>query len=63
MTFAEFFNKKKIHVDSLAIDNPELAKELLVHFDLMGEKSFDHTKKYLFNKWRRMYPLPKQVEE
>lgn len=63
MTFEEFFNKKKIHIASLIVDNPELTKELVAHFDLMGEKSFDHAKKYLFNKWRRRYPLPKPVEE
>ena len=32
------------------------------NFEQMGEKSFDHTKKYWFNKLRREYPLPVEVK-
>ena len=28
----------------------------------MGEKSFDHSKKFWFNKLRRAYPLPEEVK-
>lgn len=57
MTFEEFFLKKKIDLKPLAKEEPELFAEFWLHFAEMGEKSFDHTKKYLFNKLRHRYPL------
>ncbi len=57
MTFEEFFTKKKIDLDRLRQAEPSLFSEFQDHFDLMGEKSFDHTKKFWFNKLRRRYHL------
>ena len=58
MTFEEFFTKKKINLVTLQQDEPALFFEFKVHFEKMGEKSFDHTKKYWFNKLRLRYPAP-----
>ncbi|MFS8617862.1 MAG: hypothetical protein FWJ85_13650 [Solitalea sp.] len=60
MTFEEFFQKKKIDLKALASERPALFEEFKAHYEAMGEKSFDHTKKYWFNKLRRSYPLPVQ---
>lgn len=57
MTFEEFFTKKKIDIHQLAKAEPELYSEFKSHFTAMGEKSFDHTKKFWFNKLRRLYHL------
>ncbi|WP_207424065.1 hypothetical protein [Desertivirga brevis] len=57
MTFEEFFVKKKIDLNALAKAEPELFTEFKSHYNLMGEKSFDHTKKFWFNKLRRLYHL------
>jgi len=57
MIFEEFFKKKRIDLDALQKGMPELFSEFKTHYDQMGEKSFDHTKKYWFNKIRREYPL------
>lgn len=57
MTFEEFFRKKKIDLDKLQKERPELFEEFRTHFHAMGEKSFDHTKKYWFNKLRKSYLL------
>ncbi|HEY9560211.1 MAG TPA: hypothetical protein VIR29_05420 [Anseongella sp.] len=57
MTFEEFFQKKKIDLTTLGAERPALLDEFKKHFEAMGEKSFDHTKKYWFNKLRRAYPL------
>ena len=57
MIFEEFFKKKRIDLDALQKGRPELFSEFKLHYDQMGEKSFDHTKKYWFNKIRREYPL------
>jgi hypothetical protein len=56
MTFEEFFKKKKISLDALQQAEPGLFSEFKTHFEQMGEKSFDHTKKYWFNKLRLQYP-------
>src|SRR6201995_2400096 len=61
MTFEEFFQKKKISLAALEQGEPYLFSEFKNHFVQMGEKSFDHTKKYWFNKLRLQYPLA--VEE
>lgn len=37
---------------------PALFAEFEFHYAQMGEKSFDHTKKYLFNPLRRKYHAP-----
>src|ERR1700744_4203926 len=58
MTFEEFFKKKKINLEALQNAEPELFSEFRTHFEQMGEKSFDHTKKYWFNKLRLLYPAP-----
>jgi hypothetical protein len=62
MTFEEFFKKKKIDLDQLAIAEPVLFAELKDHYAQMGEKSFDHTKKYWFNQLRRTYHTPEEVK-
>ncbi len=58
MTFEEFFKKKKISLTAFEQGEPELFSEFKIHYDLMGEKSFDHTKKYWFNKLRLRFPAP-----
>lgn len=58
MLFEEFFKKKKINLAALQQDDEGLFSEFKDHYEQMGEKSFDHTKKYWFNKLRRRYPLP-----
>lgn len=57
MTFEEFFAKKKIDTERFAKADPSLYAEFKSHFALMGEKSFDHTKKFWFNKLRHLYHL------
>ncbi|RKR82480.1 hypothetical protein BDD43_2663 [Mucilaginibacter gracilis] len=58
MTFQEFFKKKKINLDLLKAAEPALFAEFELHYGQMGEKSFDHTKKYWFNTLRRKYHSP-----
>ena len=62
MTFEEFFKKKRIDLVALERDEPALFSEFKIHYDQMGEKSFDHTKKYWFNKLRRQYQLAPEVK-
>ena len=62
MTFEEFFKKKKINLQTLEQGEPGLFSEFKMHFDQMGEKSFDHTKKYWFNKLRLKFPAPPEVK-
>ena len=57
MLFEEFFKKKRVDLDALQKGRPALFSEFKTHYEQMGEKSFDHTKKYWFNKIRREYPL------
>ncbi|SEL76400.1 hypothetical protein [Parapedobacter koreensis] len=57
MTFEEFFIKKRIDLVQLQCAKPDLYEEFRSHYTLMGEKSFDHTKKYWFNRLRKEYPL------
>jgi hypothetical protein len=57
MTFEEFFAKKKINLNALKVLDIFMYDELHSHYQQMGEKSFDHTKKFLFNKLRHQYPL------
>jgi hypothetical protein len=62
MTFEEFFQKKKISLAALEQGEPSLFSEFKVHFEQMGEKSFDHTKKYWFNKLRLRFPTPPEIK-
>ena len=57
MDFEEFFKKKRIDLAALGKAEPALLSEFKTHFEQMGEKSFDHTKKYWFNKLRLIYHL------
>ena len=57
MEFEEFFKKKRIDLVALKQVQSALFSEFETHFTQMGEKSFDHTKKYWFNKLRREFPL------
>ena len=62
MTFEEFFAKKKIDLPQLRGDNRLLYDEFRQHYAQMGEKSFDHTKKFWFNKLRKQYALMEEDE-
>ena len=62
MTFEEFFIKKRIDLPALEKAEPSLFSEFNTHFNQMGEKSFDHTKKYWFNKLRRQYHLAPEIK-
>ena len=57
MTFEEFLIKKKIDPVQLKNTEQALFSEFNSHFNEMGEKSFDHSKKFWFNKLRRAYHL------
>lgn len=57
LTFEEFFVKKRIDLLQLQRAQPELYEEFKTHYPLMGEKSFDHTKKYWFNRLRKDFQL------
>jgi hypothetical protein len=62
MTFEEFFSKKRIDLAALQLAAPALFSEFKTHYEEMGEKSFDHTKKYWFNKLRRQYVLAPEIK-
>lgn len=62
MTFEEFFKKKKISLQLLQEAEPALFSEFELHYGQMGEKSFDHTKKYWFNQLRHKFPAPPEVK-
>jgi hypothetical protein len=62
LTFDEFFKKKRVDLIALEKAEPALFSEFKIHYEQMGEKSFDHTKKYWFNKSRRQYPLAPEVK-
>jgi hypothetical protein len=62
MSFEEFFKKKRIDLDALQTAEPALFSEFKTHFEQMGEKSFDHTKKYWFNKLRLIYVMAPEVK-
>ncbi|MHC8947645.1 hypothetical protein [Sphingobacterium hungaricum] len=61
MTFEEFFVKKKIDLPALKQADQGLYTEFKNHYVQMGEKSFDHTKKYWFNRLRKTYRLPEEA--
>jgi len=62
MDFEEFFKKKRIDLVALDKAEPALFSEFKTHFEKMGEKSFDHTKKYWFNKLRHQYHLAPEIK-
>ncbi|HWZ34677.1 MAG TPA: hypothetical protein VNW51_00880 [Mucilaginibacter sp.] len=62
MTFEEFLKKKRIDLAALKQAEPALSAEFELHFEQMGEKSFDHTKKYWFNKLRLQYHLAPEIK-
>jgi hypothetical protein len=62
MTFEEFLVKKKIDPVQLQDADQDFFDEFKSHFEQMGEKSFDHSKKFWFNKLRRAYPLTEVVK-
>lgn len=62
MTFEEFLIKKKIDPVQFSINEPALFSEFRSHFAQMGEKSFDHSKKFLFNKLRRANHLVEEAK-
>jgi hypothetical protein len=62
MTFEEFLIKKKIDPVQLQDADQDFFDEFKSHFNQMGEKSFDHSKKFWFNKLRRAYPLAEVVK-
>ncbi|WP_374166731.1 hypothetical protein [Arcticibacter sp. MXS-1] len=63
MTFEEFFAKKKIDLQQLEKADHALYTEFKTHFSQMGEKSFDHSKKFWFNKLRHLYRLQESPKE
>lgn len=60
MTFEEFLIKKKIDAIQLKAKDQAFFSEFESHFLQMGEKSFDHSKKFWFNKLRRAYHLKEE---
>lgn len=60
MTFEEFFAKKKIDLKALKAADEPLFEEFRAHYSAMGEKSFDHSKKFWFNKLRKSYHLAEE---
>jgi hypothetical protein len=62
MDFEEFLKKKRIDLAALQNGEPALFSEFKTHYAQMGEKSFDHTKKYWFNTLRRKYHLAPELK-
>lgn len=60
MTFEEFFIKKKIDLKALQAADEPLFEEFKAHYSAMGEKSFDHSKKFWFNKLRKGFHLKEE---
>jgi len=63
VAFEDFFAKKKIDLPQLEADNRVLYAEFREHYRQMGEKSFDHSKKFWFNRLRKTYPLKEAEPE
>ncbi|MVZ66309.1 hypothetical protein GQF61_10605 [Sphingobacterium sp. DK4209] len=63
LTFADFFAKKKIDIKALKKAEPALYQEFAAHYELMGEKSFDHSKKFWFNRLRKNFLLEEAIVE
>lgn len=65
MTFEDFLKKKKIDPVQLEMTERDLFSEFESDFNKMGDKSFEYSKKFWFNKLRRAHPLkeePKSVK-
>ena len=62
MTFEEFLIRKKIDPVLFKTAEQPLFYEFESHFGQMGEKSFDHSKKFWFNKLRRAYHLKEEAK-
>lgn len=62
MTFEEFLLKKKIDPVQLKKVEQAFFDEFKSLFIEMGEKSFDQSKKFWFNKLRRANPLPEEIK-
>lgn len=65
MTFEEFLKKKKIDPEQLKTAERDLFQTFESDFNQMGDKSFEYSKKFWFNKLRRAHPLkeePKPVK-
>ena len=56
-TFTEFFIKKRIDIQAIKKAKPDLYSEFERDYAEMGEKSFDHSKKFWFNKLRHQFLL------
>ena len=61
MTFEEFFAKKKIDLAALQKADQSLYEEFKKHYVAMGPKSFDHTKKFWFNRLRKSYHVAETI--
>jgi len=62
LSFEDFFIKKKIDLTALRIADESLYREFEMHYKAMGEKSFDHSKKFWFNRLRKNYRLSEEVK-
>ena len=62
MTFEDFLIKKRIDPVKLKAKEQSFFSEFESHFQQMGEKSFDHSKKFWFNKLRRTYHLKEEIK-
>ncbi len=62
MTFEEFIAKKKIDLTQFKSAEASLFAEFESHYNQMGPKSFDHSKKFLFNRLRRAYHLKEEAK-
>jgi hypothetical protein len=62
-TFEEFLTKKRIDIALFAQNKPQEWQEYAHLYEKMGEKSFDHQKKFFFNSLRAMFPLTTPIVE
>jgi hypothetical protein len=62
MTFEDFLIKKRIDPVKLKAKEQSFFSEFESHFQQMGEKSFDHSKKFWFNKLRKTYHLKEEIK-
>jgi hypothetical protein len=62
-TFEEFLTKKRIDIALFAQNKPQEWQEYGHLYEKMGEKSFDHQKKFFFNSLRAMFPLTTPIVE
>lgn len=62
MTFEDFLKKKKIDPVQLEMAERALFSEFESDFNKMGDKSFEYSKKFWFNKLRRAHPLKEETK-